>query len=153
MRLGRPKTSTDRTGPFKRGVGYEGYTRSLYAQDWFDSSTERAVANILDAAGEVAYWVRLQRGDLPILWSGAGREYNPDFIILETGGIHSVIEVKMDKEMTATDVKEKREAARRWANHVSADPKVTETWRYLLVSETNVATSKGSWVALKRLAT
>jgi type III restriction enzyme len=152
-RLGRPETGANRTGPFKRGVGYEGYTKSLYAQDWFDSSTERAVANILDTADEVRYWVRLQRGDLPILWSGAGREYNPDFIVVETDGIHSIVEVKMDKEMEATDVKAKREAARRWANHVSADDKLTETWRYLLVSETNVKTAKGSWSALRKLAT
>ena len=39
-RHGKPELSTDRTGPFKRGVAYE-YKKSLYTQDWFDSSTER----------------------------------------------------------------------------------------------------------------
>ena len=51
----------------------------------------------------------------------------------------------MDKEMSSPDVKEKREAAQRWANHVSADSTVGTTWRYLLVSETDVETAKGSW--------
>jgi type III restriction enzyme len=95
-------------------------------------------------------WVRLQIGDLPILWQGA-REYNPDVIAVDRDGTHWLIEVKMDKEMPSADVQDKREAARRWANHVNADDKVLATWRYLLVSETDVRTAKGSWEALKGL--
>ncbi len=53
--------------------------------------------------------------------------------------------------MTSTDVQGKREAATRWANHVSADEAVAVTWAYLLVSESDVETAKGSWAALKRL--
>jgi type III restriction enzyme len=153
-RLGRPNPSTDRTGTFKRGAPYTSYSKSLYTQDWFDSSTERNVANILDGADELAFWVRLQRNDLPILWSQGGREYNPDFIAVETdaeGATHWVVEVKMDKEMPSADVAGKREAARRWANHVTADALVTETWRYLLASESDVRTAKGSWPALRQL--
>jgi len=152
IRIGRPETSADIAGAFKRGVSYVGYKKSLYDRDWFDSSTERTVAGILDDAANVAYWVRLQRGDLPILWSGAGRQYNPDFIAVEKRSAHWIIEVKMDKEMVREDVKEKRDAARRWANHVSADRSVGATWRYLLVSESDVKTAKGSWPALKKLA-
>ena len=48
VRTGRPDTSDDRYGTFRRGCGYEGYQKSLYAQDWFDSSPERTMANILD---------------------------------------------------------------------------------------------------------
>jgi type III restriction enzyme len=62
-----------------------------------------------------------------------------------------VVEVKMDKEMESTDVKGKREAAKRWANYVTADEKVGVTWLYLLVSESDVDTAKGSWSALARL--
>ena len=55
----------------------------------------------------------------------------------------------MDKEMNALDVKGKELAAKVWANTVSLD---TETaWRYLLVGETDVAESRGSWAALKQL--
>jgi len=151
VRVARPETSPDRFGAFRKGVGYDGYTKSLYAQDWFDSSTEREVANTLQDEPAITLWVRLQIGDLPILWTDGGREYNPDFIAIDTEGTHWLIEVKMDKEMSTPDVKGKRDAARRWANHVSADEKVGVRWRYLLLSENDVKTAKGSWAALKGL--
>lgn len=150
VRLGRKETSRDRYGAFQRGLGYEGYAKSLYEQDWFDSSTEREVANLLDDEDAIVLWVRLQRGDLPILWAEA-RDYHPDFIAVDRDGTHWVIEVKMDKEHTSAEVQAKREAAVRWANHVSADEKVGVQWRYLLVFEADVAAAKGSWEALKRL--
>ena len=150
IRIARPTTTEDRLGKYQRGVGYE-YAKSMYVQDWFDSSTERDVANILDDAQEIAYWLRLQRGDLPILWHGSGREYNPDFIAVDTNDVHWIIEVKMNKEMTSAEVQSKREAAIRWSQHVNADPKVTDTWHYLLVSEDHVKTAKGSWTALRQL--
>ncbi len=149
VRHRKPETSHDRVGKFRRGVGYE-YERSLYAQDWFDSSTERTVANLLDEAKEIEFFVRLQRGDLPILWA-EGHDYNPDFVVIETNGTHWVTEVKRDKDMPTTTVQAKREQARRWASHVSADEKVDLSWRYLLLSESDVETAKGSWPALKKL--
>lgn len=149
MRFARPDVSTDRTGPFKRGIAYE-YQKSLYAQDWFDSSTERTVANLLDESSEVKFFVRLQRNDLPILFTG-GRKYNPDFIVVQDKDAHDVVEVKMDREMTSETVLEKRQAAKRWANHVSADSKVKGKWDYLLLSESDVKNSKGSWNALRGL--
>lgn len=151
-RIGRPETTADRFGKFLKGIGYEGYSKSLYAQDWFDSSTERDLANLLDEEKTIGLWVRLQIGDLPILWTDGGREYNPDFIAVDDQGTHWVVEVKMDKEMTTPEVKGKRDAARRWANYVSADENGDGTrWRYLLLSETDVKTAKGSWEALKGL--
>lgn len=151
IRTGRPETSKDRLGPFKKGVGYEGYSRSLYAQDWFDSAPERDVANMLDDAEEVTVWLRLQRNDLPILWSSAGSRYNPDFIVAEADRRHWVLEVKMDRDMASALVHGKREAAQRWAHHVNASPKVDAEWGYLLVSESDVRAAKGSWLALKKL--
>ena len=148
-RVGRPETSADRFGAFQKGVGYDGYRKSLYAQDWFDSSTERDVANLLEDEAEITLWVRLQIGDLPILWTGAC-EYNPDFIAIDRAGAHWLIEVKMDKELASADVRGKRAAARRWANYVSAALDDT-TWSYLLVSESDVKTARGAWEALKAL--
>jgi type III restriction enzyme len=151
VRVGRPVTSTDRAGSFSRSTGYTGWKRSMYDQVWFDSSTEREVANIVDDADTVPYWVRLHKDDLPILWHGAGNFYNPDFIVVEGDGTHWIVEAKMDKEMESVDVRGKRDAALRWANHVSADGTVGTRWRYLLVSETDIAEAKGSWEALKKL--
>lgn len=149
-RIGRPVTSQDRFGAFKKGVGYEGYHKSVYTQDWFDSSTERTVANVLEDEEEIRLWVRLQTGDLGILWTEL-REYNPDLIAIDRAGTHWLIEVKMDKEMSSADVKGKRDAALRWANYVNADQQVAATWRYLLLSEADVKTAKGSWRSLKKL--
>nr|MBA2599016.1 DEAD/DEAH box helicase family protein [Chloroflexia bacterium] len=98
VRTARVETSEARYGTFHKGAGYTGYAKSAYAQDWFDSSTERDVANLLEDADEIASWVRLQIGDLPILWRDL-KEYNPDFVAIETSGDHWLIETKMDREM------------------------------------------------------
>jgi hypothetical protein len=45
----------------------------------------------------------------------------------------------------------KREAAKRWAQHVSTDATVGVKWGYVLVSETDVKTATGSWPALRSL--
>lgn len=150
VRTARAKTSENRAGKFERGVGYR-YSKSLFTQDWFDSGPERDVANLLDGAAEVAHWLRLQRNDLPIVWA-EHREYNPDFVVVESDGDHFVLEVKMQKEMASADVQAKREAARRWANYVNASSKVQSTWSYLLAGEAEVKTAAGSWVALRKLA-
>lgn len=145
--------SDDRFGPFSKSVAYEGWSRSLFSVEWFDSEPERKVANMVDKADNVNCWVRLHVNELPILWNSGGQQYNPDLIVIETDSTHWVVEVKMDKEIASEDVQGKREAAKRWANHVSADDKVAVDWKYLLVSETDVSTAKGSWDALKRLGT
>jgi type III restriction enzyme len=149
-RLARATTTGNKAGKFERGVGYA-YAKSLFTQDWFDSSPERDVANILDAVAAIDFWVRLQRNDLPIVWAEK-RDYNPDLVAVATDETHFLIEVKMNKEMTSAEVLGKRKAARRWVNHVNASPKVKATWAYLLVSEDDVKTASGSWAALRKLA-
>lgn len=151
-----PKRATDREmAPdrfgFGRSLAYEGWVRSLFDVEWFDSTPELTVANMLDASEDVACWVRLHINELPILWNSDGRRYNADFIVIGTDGVHLIVEVKRDSEMTSDDVLAKRQAAKRWANHVSADPDVGVVWSYILVSEDDVATAKGSWAALRRL--
>ena len=148
-RTARPETSTDRIGKFSRRVGYLGYEKAYYEQEWFDSSTERTMANLLDDADEVEAWLRLQRGDLEIRWDGG--TYNPDFIAIDTDGVHWVIEVKSDKDLPTDTVQAKRKAAQRWANHVTSSEAVSVEWRYLLASESDIAQAKGAWSALKKL--
>jgi len=143
--------SRDRYGAFSKSFAYGDWKRSLFPLEWFDSKPERTVANMVDDDDSVICWVRLHIGELPILWTSAGQEYNPDLIVIERGNSHWVVEVKMDKEMASEDVKGKREAAKRWANYVSADENVGMAWRYLLVSESDVEAAKGSWNALKTL--
>lgn len=155
----RPTRATDKAfskdlrGPFDRKLAYEGWKRAMYPVAWFDSEPERHVANIADESNDVSSWLRLHIKDLPILWNSAGQEYNPDLIVIDNAGVHWVVEVKMDKEVSSADVQGKREAAKRWANHVTADPEVGAEWRYLLVSESDIKTAKDSWGALAKLGT
>jgi type III restriction enzyme len=153
-RVGRPTTSRSRKAKFKRNVGYTGWSkRSIFNQVWFDSGTELALANVLDGSAEIEHWLRLHRDDLPILWSSGGSWYHPDFIAIDTDGVHWIVEAKSNRDLESEDVQAKREAAQRWANHVSADEQVNVEWCYLLASEDDVDSAKGDWTALKSLAT
>lgn len=146
----KPPTD-DRFGPFSSRVAYEGWKRSLFPTNWFDSSPERTVANAVDGDESVSCWVRLLNGDLPILWNDS-QNYNPDLFVIETDGMHYLVEVKREKDMSTAEVLGKREAALRWANHVSASPKLDGVrWRYVLLSESDVLDAKGSWQAMKLL--
>lgn len=148
-RAAAAELSSDRTGKWKRGIGYTGFSKSLYEHDRFDSGTEKDVAVILDDAKEVEVWVRLQRGDLKIVWESDGRSYEPDFIAVETDGTHWVVEPKADRDLESGSVKGKEFAAKRWANHVSSQ--TGTEWEYLLVGETDVDEARGSWASLKKL--
>ena len=137
-------------GKFERGTGYL-YKKSLYTQDWFDSSTERDAANILEGASEVEYWLRLQIKDLPILWA-QGRDYNPDFIVVESGGDHHVLRDQDGQREDQHGREGQTGGCSTLANHVNKSNKVEAKWSYLLAFEEDVKQSTGSWPALKKLA-
>jgi type III restriction enzyme len=145
VRHGRPVTSADRYGGFRKGVGYTGWQRSMYDQVWFDSATEREIANLIDDTRGVDLWARLHPRDLEIRYDG-GR-YNPDFVAA-IDGQRWVIETKADRDLQTENVQAKRKAAQRWANHVSADNRVSERWGYVLVGETDLRHARGDWHAL-----
>ncbi|MFY9488751.1 MAG: DEAD/DEAH box helicase family protein [Solirubrobacterales bacterium] len=150
-RLSRAETSEDHYGKFKRGVGYTDWNKGLYEQAWFDSTPERDMAVVLDNEEKIKVWVRLELGDLPILWNGASQSYNPDLLAIDTDGVRWVIETKADKDMATDVVQEKRKAAKSWANTVTGDGRIG-VWRYLLICETDLDMAKGSWAALAKLA-
>lgn len=150
-RVGKDNPSENRKGAFKVRQPYTGWHKSMYGQDWFDSTPERSLANLLDSDDGIKRWVRLQRGDLPIGWTGTGANYNPDFIAEDTDGEFWVIEVKADRDLDSDVVVGKADAAREAVNHFNADDSVSATWHYLLVGETDLSDAKDSWNALKGL--
>jgi type III restriction enzyme len=152
VRTGRPSVSRDLQSEFRRGVGYQGFRRSVYAEDWFDSRPERDLANILDRSDDVRFWLRLNRGDLTILWRGQSTWYNPDFLVRECDGGTWIIEVKADRDLESSDVQAKREAAQRWARRANASAGLGR-WRYLLVGETQLRNAAGDWRRLKAVYT
>lgn len=149
-RTARTVVAESRFGPFDRKAAYEGWERHPYKQAWFDSTPERDAANAIDAAENVELWIRLHRNDLPILWSEFN-EYNPDFVVVERDGTAYLVEIKADDWTEAADTKGKAEAARRWANEVSADPKAGREWKYLFLTETQVKQARESWESMKAL--
>ncbi len=153
VRANSRSITENRYGTFQRGLAYSGWRRSIYAIEWFHSSPERDLANLLDDAHDVTAWLRLQVGELPILWADRNRQYNADFIALEMGGDRWVLEVKADSQVSNTEVLAKREAAKRWVNAVNDSGHVRDTWHYLLVAERDVRDAKGSWSALRGLGT
>lgn len=155
VRTGRAEQSSDRLGEFRRNLGYRGWAKAMHEEVWFDSRPERSFANVVDTSELVRCWARLLRGDLPILWNGMRSWYHPDFIVVEhpadseAAGVHWLVEIKADRELSTFDVDAKREAAERWAAHVSADPATGAVWRYLLLGESAVSEAKGDWRALR----
>jgi len=145
LRHGRPVTSADRYGAFKKGVGYIGWQRSMFEQVWFDSATERDMANLIDDTSQIEVWARLHLRDLEIRYDGG--TYNPDFIAAASGQ-RWVIETKADRDLQTENVQAKREAAQRWANHVTGDERVSDRWDYLLIGETDLRQARGDWQAL-----
>ena len=100
----------------------------------------RSVVDMLDGVDIAGFNVKF---DLEMIKASCERERIPFVFtgrILDAHRLWSVLEPR-----SLTD------AARRWANYVNADPQVDKTWRYLLVSETEVRTATGSWPALRQL--
>lgn len=146
-RMEKSPVSVDRRGgKFEKGLAYTGWKKGLFDQARFDSSPERDAANILDDADEIDAWARLEIGDLPILWRGGDRNYNPDLLAVGTDGRSWVVEIKADNHMTSEEVQAKRHAALEWANMVSAETE--KPWGYLLVSESDLEDANGSWKRL-----
>lgn len=151
VRQSKRKVLLDRAGKFLKTAAYNSFEHSLYGVDWFDSKPERDIANIVEDSKDVACWVRLQVGELPILWRSDGRQYNADMIVVEKTGAHWVVEIKADADADSFEVQGKRKAAQRWVNHVNASGAVDGEWHYALATETDINQAKGSWQALKKL--
>lgn len=150
IRTGRPQTSKDLAGDFKRGVGYEGWRQSYFPQVWFDSTPEFRFARVVDDAKSVAFWVRLMRGDLRIKYTSSENRYSPDFLVVLEDGTHLLVEVKDAAKADDETVQKKRDAARRWTRRVSKE--MEETWEYLLVTDEDIRECKGSWAVLRKAA-
>ena len=136
-----------RPGQFLRNHPYTGWTKSFYPVVRFDSfSAEFKLAVLLENSDDVTAWTRVMP-DLPLriaYRTGAvSRYYVPDFIVIDTGGIHWVVEGKADSEMTDEVVIAKADAAGEWVRAVNATPVIQPRWAYALCSETAVRSASG----------
>ncbi|MDX3066823.1 DEAD/DEAH box helicase family protein [Streptomyces sp. ND04-05B] len=147
------KDSGHADGSFDKAVAFNGWQKNLYSHAWFDTSPEFKAANAIDSSQTVVVWARLHINDVPITWNSDGRQYNPDFVVIEEVGgkrFGWLVETKADKDMTISEVRSKRQAAKKWANTANASPEIADiTWSYLLASEQDVEDAQGSWEHLK----
>ena len=143
-----PTDVLDRFETFERGRWYSGWRRSVLPVASFDAkTTEFTLANILDGAAGIAWWLRLQRDDPAYIELDAGGKYFPDFIAIGTDGVQWLIEGKSDHDVERRDVEAKRAAAEEWATFVNDDGRFG-TWRYLFCSETAIRNAHGGWDGL-----
>lgn len=110
---------------------FEGYKKSYYAENAFDSDDERRLSIILEEDPEVIRFIKPPLNQLGLFYKAA-KQYNPDFLV-ETAAKKYMIEVKAANQTDNEDVQEKAKAALKWcecASQVDADGK---TWEYRLV--------------------
>ena len=151
-RIAKRRHESDHGDTFERSLAYNGWQRGAYEYAWFDSSPEYKAAEAIDDDENVVVWARLHRGDLPITWTQEGREYNPDFVVIEEidgKRVCWLVETKMNKEIVSAEVVAKKRAARTWANTVNNSGQALGRWQYLLLSEDDVSDAGGSWTQMK----
>ncbi|GAB1693442.1 DEAD/DEAH box helicase [Krasilnikovia sp. M28-CT-15] len=137
---------------FERWYPYAGWEKAVYEINDFDAySTEFLLATLFERDGAVKAWVRIEE-TVPIrityLMGAVQKIYEPDFIVIDSEGIHWIVEGKADSEMTSQTVLAKRDAARAWVSTVNAEEIVHQRWGYLLASESVIA-SASTWGGLK----
>ncbi|OMH29285.1 hypothetical protein BKD30_00915 [Tersicoccus phoenicis] len=143
-----PTDVRDRYADFERGRWYSGWRKSVLPVASFDAkTTERRLAEILDGSPNIAWWLRLQPNDPAFIELDTGGRYFPDFVAVDSVGIHWLIEGKADHDVQRRDVEAKREAAQEWARFVNDDGSFG-TWRYLFCSEEALRNSHGGWDSL-----
>ena len=110
---------------------FEGFKKSYYAENAFDSDDERRLSVILEEDSEVIRYIKPPLNQLGLFYKAA-KQYNPDFLV-ETTNKKYMIEVKAVNQTDNEEVQEKARAAIKWcecASQVDADGK---TWEYRLV--------------------
>ncbi len=143
-----PTDVLDRFDDFERGRWYSGWRRSIMPVASFDAkTTERRLAEILDGASQIEWWLRLQTTDPAYVELDTGGRYYPDFIAIDTSGGRWLIEGKSDHDVARRDVEVKRAATEEWARFVNDDGRFGN-WHYLFCSETAIKNSHGGWDGL-----
>lgn len=127
---------------------YGGWSKSAESAASFDSySGEFAFAKLVDDSEGVAWWLRLYQSDPVYITMHPVGRYYPDFIVIDDAGVQWLIEAKSDAA-AANDatVAAKKSAAEEWAI-AATESRSYGTWRYLLVTETDIKNAT-NWEAL-----
>ncbi|MEL4161397.1 DEAD/DEAH box helicase [Corynebacterium bovis] len=138
---------------FVRNRVYGGWFKSLFAEESFDSfSGEYQLARLLTISPGIVWWHRLHPQDRAFVYYTAKDRYFPDFVALDTDGVHWIIEGKDERGRDDAKVQAKRQAAEKLIRRLAADSHYAgQHWGYLIAYENDTARSD-SWNDLKAFA-
>lgn len=138
---------------FVRGRVYGGWFKSLFAKESFDSFTgEYQLARLLNTSPGIVWWHRLHPQDQAFVYYNAKDRYFPDFVALDTNGVHWIIEGKDERGHDDARVQAKRKVAEALVRRlVAEDAYAGQHWGYLIAYEQDTARAD-SWEDLKAFA-
>ena len=138
---------------FVRGRVYGGWFKSLFEEESFDSFTgEYQLARLLNTSPGIVWWHRLHPQDQAFVFYNAKDRYFPDFVALDTNGVHWIIEGKDERGRDDARVQSKRKAAEALVRRlVAEDGYAGQHWGYLIAYEQDTARAD-SWEDLKAFA-
>jgi len=135
---------------FVKGRHYDGWFRGLFPVESFDSwSAEYCLARLLNVSPSIVWWKRLHVPERASIQYNLKNKYYPDFVALDTDGVHWIIEGKDARGRADDVVQAKREAAETTVIKLLAEPDFAEQrWGYLIAYEDDVAAAE-TWEELK----
>ncbi len=133
-----------------RNMVFTGFSKCLFANQKFDSNTEKELAEILERTPAVQKWFKINndraREIFDIKYPDDNRQlhyYLPDFIV-ETGDAKYMIETKAANQINDKVVQAKKEAAVRWCKIATdfENEHRGKSWRYLLIPDTTLVADR-----------
>lgn len=115
---------------------FNGYKKSYYEKNGFDSDAERKFSIILENDANVVRWIKPPLNQLGIFYS-AGSQYNPDFLV-ETTDSKYMIEIKDEHEIGNKEVQLKKTEGELWCKYASIVDADNKKWKYRLISDRHV---------------
>lgn len=115
---------------------FNGYKKSYYEENAFDSDSERQFSVVLEDDKEVIKWIKPPLNQMGIFWQ-AGSQYTPDFLI-ETKDKKYMVEIKAANEVQNPEVIAKAQEAKKWCKYASEIDPDEKTWNYCLVKDSNI---------------
>lgn len=116
---------------------FNGYKKSYYNTNAFDSDTERLFSVVLEDDADVIRWIKPPLNQLGLFWQ-AGQQYNPDFLV-ETSTIKYMVEVKAKNEVKNPEVIGKAKEGIKWCKYATMVDFDKKPWEYKLITDDVIA--------------
>ena len=117
---------------------FNGYKKSYYEENSFDSDSERLFSVVLEEDTDVIKWIKPPLNQMGIFWQ-AGSQYNPDFLV-ETKDKKYMVEVKASNEVQNPEVVAKAQEAKKWCKYATEIDPDNKPWVYCLIKDNNIKT-------------